>query len=125
MPVRGAEISIELAGEPPVSLGALEAVRRIRTGSRRTGEETWTVVGRHAGVEISAQFEDDRRPEITVRARGLEDPRDLVAVHFTGGMSLTQRQAWINGYQSWSRCRMMASDEKSEGTGYWQPALFS
>ena len=97
--VHGAEISVEIGGAPPVALSRLENARRIRTGSRRSGESTWTFVGRYQDLEVSAEFEDDERPSVTVRVRGLEQPHDLVAVHLTGGVSLSQRSAWINGYQ--------------------------
>ena len=41
-----------------------------------------------------------------MRVRGLDTPRDLVAVHFTNGVTVTQPRAWLNGYQSWSTCWM-------------------
>src|SRR5437868_13799803 len=119
--VHGAEISVEIGGAPPVALSRLENARRIRTGSRRSGESTWTFVGRYQDLEVSAEFEDDERPSVTVRVRGLEQPHDLVAVHLTGGVSLSQRSAWINGYQSWSTCRIV--DLPGTATGYWQIAL--
>ncbi|HEY2805262.1 MAG TPA: glycoside hydrolase family 36 protein [Gemmatimonadales bacterium] len=124
-PVRGAEISIELDGEAPIALSQLDQVRRLRTGSRRTGEAAWTVIGLHHGVEVTAEFEDDVRPRVIVHLRGLEAPRDLVAVHFTGGVSVTQRTAFINGYQSWSDCSFVPLDAHSAATGYWQLALLS
>src|SRR5262245_57613336 len=58
-PIRNAEIAVQLRGEERFTLGALEDLRRIRTGSRRTGEGTWTVVGTHGAIEVSAQFDDD------------------------------------------------------------------
>src|SRR6185369_10687794 len=121
--VRDAEIAIEIAGAPRFTLGDLEGARRMRTGSRRTGEGTWTLVGRLNGLEVTAQFEDDERPVVTVRVRGLEAPRDLVGVHFTGGVSVAQSRAWINGYQSWSGCRVADLAPGVELVGYWQLAL--
>ena len=122
--VRDAEIAIELAALPRFTLADLESARRFRTGSRRSGEGTWTIVGLLNGLEVTAQFEDDDRPVVTVRVRGLEGPRDLVAIHFTGGVSVAQTRAWINGYQSWSSCRMAELAPGTDVTGHWQLALF-
>jgi hypothetical protein len=121
--IQGAEIAIEVAGAPPFTLGALDDLHHIRSGSRRTGEAAWTVVGRQHGLEITATFEDDVRPQVVVGVRGLEDARDLVAVHFTNGVSTSQRRAWINGYQSWSGCRMVDLNAGTDATGFWQLAL--
>ncbi len=104
-------------------LSRLTDVRRLRTNSRRTGESVWTVIGQLKGVEVTAEFEDDVRPRILVHLRGLDAPRDVAQVHFTGGVSLAQRQAWINGYQSWDDCDIVTLDAHTAATGYWQLAL--
>jgi alpha-galactosidase len=143
--VAGGEVAVELAGAAPVPLRALEGVRRFRTGGR--GAATgWSVVGTTDGVEISARFVDGRPdtpapglrespwPLIAVSARGLGTDRSLVAVHFldtasaqapllrgrtTGGPGPA---LLVNGYQSWSPCRVLRPGGREEETGHWQLA---
>jgi hypothetical protein len=117
-----AVIRVELAGQPPFVLGELEGVRRMRSGARR-GPQTLLHIGRMGPVEVSAIFADGTTPQVTVQVRGLDDARDLVAVHFTDGLRVPQRSVWINGYQSWSGCRMVTLGGATQATGYWQVAL--
>jgi len=122
--ISAAAIRVELAGQAPFGLDALERVRRMRSGPRR-GPQTLMCVGRMGTVEVTATFADGAVPEVAVQVRGLDEPRDLVAVHFTDGLQVRQPLAWINGYQSWSGCRMMTLDGAARGTGYWQVALLA
>jgi hypothetical protein len=117
-----AVIRVELAGQPPFALGELEGVRRVRSGARR-GPQTLLHIGRRGQVEVSAVFADGTAPQVAVQVRGLDDGRDLIAVHFTDGLRVRQRSAWINGYQSWSSCRMLRLEGATRATGYWQAAL--
>ena len=122
--IQNAEISIELAGVPRFTLADLEGARRLRSGARGSSDGMWTIVGRHAGLEVTAQFADDTRPAVTVRVRGLDTAQDLNAIHFTDGVTVRQPRAWINGYQSWSSSRVVELSE-TEHKGYWQLALLN
>jgi hypothetical protein len=119
--LRGLEIAIELDNAAPVPLSALADVRSYRSGTRHRGE--WNVVGREGNVEVTVRLEDGETPLITVQARGLDLPRGLVAIHFTGGHTIAQGRAWINGYQSWSACSIVPVDAHTAASGHWQLAL--
>jgi alpha-galactosidase len=118
---RGASVAVELAGAAIVPLGELESPRSMRTGGRNEG--AWTVVGRVRGVEITAQFTDGAFPTIRVRARGLDEPRDLVALHFSDGAFAPGRFVWINGYASGSPCQIAPVGEVTGVAGHWQIAF--
>jgi len=136
--VAGGEIAVEFAGGPPVVLGPLSGTRRFRFGER--GEAGgWSLAGTAEGVEVTARFEDgagpDARrrewPRITVGVRGLEGDRTLAAIHFLDtasarvpALATTRRGArlWVNGYQSWSPCRVVALGADEDATGHWQLA---
>jgi alpha-galactosidase len=127
--VADAAVTVELDGRT-VLLTELDGVRRYRGGSREAG--VWVVAGRYADTEISAEFLDDREyPAVTVRVRGLGEPRMVGAITLLdtarptavpalragGGM------AWINGFESYSACRVVDVREV-EATGHWQLALY-
>lgn len=114
----GGAVTVELAGRPPFALADLEQPRRMRTGPRR-GDAT-TVIGRRDGVEVTVSFTDGPVPRIAVHLRGLDEPRDLVAVRLADGIAVRQR-AWINGYQSWSRSEVVPAGARA--TGHWMLAL--
>ncbi len=142
--VAGAELAVELAGASPIPLGELDGVRRFRFGGR--GQPVgWTVTGTAAGVEVTARFVDGRPtadalaphetawPRIAVAVRGLEADRTLVAIHFLdtaaarvpafgGAEGAAGPPLLINGYQSWSPCRVRAPGSGEELTGWWQLA---
>jgi hypothetical protein len=115
-------IRVEIAGQPPFPLADLDGVRRLRSGPRH-GPQTLMRVGRMGSLEITAIFADGAVPEVAVQVRGLDEARDLIAVTFTDGLRVRQRTAWINGYQSWSACRMLTLEGEAPATGYWQVAL--
>jgi len=119
--IDGAAVAVELWGTPPVLLGDLEGVRRLRTGDRRGG--VWTVVGRAGTVEVTAQFGDGPPPAITMRVRGLDEPRDLAALHFSEGAAAPGRLVWLNGYGSDSPCAIVPTGQASGRTGHWQIAF--
>ena len=119
--INGAEIRVDLAGGLSASLDDLRGTRRLRSGTREAA--IWTVVGRFEQLEINAQFNDGREPWITVRVRGLGDARGLDEVHYTGGVTVPQATAWINGFQSWSPCQVVALPASGAVTGHWQLAL--
>jgi hypothetical protein len=118
----GATIALQCAGHPLATLADLTDVRRFRTGSR--GEGTWNVIGRLGPLEVTALFEDGPPPRITVRARGLDAPRDLVAIRFTEGVTTLLRTAFLNGYQSWSPCGVIALSDATDATSHWQLGLW-
>ena len=123
--VAGAEIAVRFADGAPVPLAALTDVHRFPSGEN--GAPSTTVVGRTGAVEVAATFADGERPTITVRVRGLGAERALRDVQFLDLMvpraQRGRRLAWINGYQSWSACRVVELDGTSEATGHWQLAL--
>ena len=137
--VDGAEIAVEFEGGPPIRLGALSGVRRYRFGGR--GEAGgWTAVGTTDQVEVTARFEDGlgpsarraRWPRLAVSLRGLDAARSLVAVHFLDSsvarvpaLSRPGTRLWINGYQSWSPCGVVALGPGAAATGHWQLATAS
>ena len=126
--VAGAAVAVELDGRL-VRLDQLEDVRRHRGGTSEAG--VWLVAGRSAETEISAEFIDDaERPYITVRVRGLGTRRSVRAVTYLdtadGAVVPAHRaagaRAWINGFQSWSGCRVVEA-ARADATGHWQLAL--
>lgn len=145
--VTGGEIAVEFAGALPIPLRALEGVRRFRHGGGNA-PAGWSVVGTARGVEVTARFEDGRPaagdparatawPEVGVSLRGLGDDVTLVAVHFLDsgrarvpalGAAGALRAAGrgpvllVNGYQSWSACRVVRAGGPEEVTGHWQMA---
>ena len=134
--VRGAEIAVELEGGPPVRLADLTGLRRFRFGER--GEPGgWTVVGVTDQVEVTVRLEDGagpaarraRWPRLAVSLRGLDSTRPLAAIHFldsaAAGVPALERpgaRLWVNGYQSWDPCRVVAPGPGADATGHWQLA---
>ena len=95
------------------------------------------MVGTAEDVEVSALFEDgggpgarrQRWPRITVSVRGLADARPLQEIEFLDSARTavpaygrTGARLWVNGYQSWSACRVAALGEAGDVTGHWQLA---
>ncbi len=136
--VAGAEVAVLLAGSEATPLGALEDVRRFDLTSSHGDASGWQVVGRLAGVEITAQFVDGPPPVITVTARGLAAEQTLTEIRFLdsgsarvaglegGGRTAgTRRPArlWINGAASSSDCRVIPGDGTVPTTSHWQLAI--
>lgn len=134
---RGSEVAaaggaptVELDGSA-IPIGALEGVRRFRGGGR--DGLILAVTGRAADTEITAEFVgDEAAPRITIRVRGLGPGRALGSVTFLdtahGAQLPALRRpgatAWINGFQSWSSCRVVPA-ATADATGHWQLALTS
>jgi len=139
--VAGGEIAVELADARPVPLRELEGLRRLRFGGG--GQPAgWQVTGTAAGVEVTARFVDGRPagtalaphetawPRVAVGVRGLDAARTLVAVHFldTAAARVPALEGaaapplLVNGYQSWSPCRVARAGGPDELTGWWQLA---
>jgi len=119
--VRAAEIAIALDDRPPVALADHADLRRFRASVKRRG--IWTVVGHLGDVETTVQLEDGPSPVVRVSVRGLGARHTLRAVHFTGGVRVSQAQVWLNGYQSWDACRVASLGDDRRHTGWWQLAL--
>jgi len=142
--VTGAEIAVEFEDGTRLPLGGLTGTRRMRFGGRDE-PAGWVLVGSADGIEVTAHFADgtgepDRPPawpRVEVSVRGLAQTRVLTGIEFldsgradvpaygrsgaparrrTGGTAF-----WINGYQSWDRCRTIVPGDVEE-TGQWMLA---
>ena len=111
--VSGAEIAVELAGAAPVALAGLDDRRRLHSARRSS---VAVVIGQTAGVEVQAEFDDGPPPRISVRLRGLDQPRDLVSVRF-GDVRAPWTAAWIDGYRGIDPCAVAAAGVATAGHG--------
>lgn len=136
--VVAAEIAVLLEGSEVTPLRALANVRRFELAPPKGGSTGWQVVGNLAGVEVTAQFLDGPPPVITVTARGLAEKQTLTEIRFFDSASALvaglegggrrpgaprTSRLWINGAQSSSDCRVVASDGTVEATSHWQLAI--
>ncbi len=149
--VAGGEIALELAGAPPLPLRALDGLRRFRYGGG-DAPAGWSVVGTTRGLEVTARFLDGRPgaggtawPLVAVSVRGLGDDATLAAIHFLDSgvarvpalglpSARTHRRTdapggtgrgpalLVNGYQSWSACRVVSAGGAEQVMGHWQLA---
>lgn len=136
--IAAAEIAVLLEGNEATPLGELENLRRFELAPPPGGSAGWQVIGSVAGVEVTAQFLDGPPPSISVTARGLAAERTLTEIRFldsrtarVAGLAGGARNAgsphrprlWINGYESASDCRVVASDGAVQATSHWQLAV--